>query len=324
MGRIHELVDVLSKAPDKVFVQPHNVPDPDAIASAFGLEQLLRQLGLSPVIVYDDEIEKSNSVAMLSTFGIEMRQSGEVAEIDEEDWTVLVDVQKGNSNVTNLVTYEVAAIDHHQYSGPKDYMFEDVRPEIGSCSTIIADYYREAGVDPSTTVATALLYGILMDTDHLTRGVSRLDIDMVHSLYHHVDISYIAKLKASQISLEDLQDYAKAFEGVEVYGEIGFLRLDNAHDSLLGSASDMVISIAGVNVAVSYSIRDEGIKYSTRSVTPRVNAGDLVRTIVNGYGIGGGHDSMAGGFIRLTEFPEDRGYDTFTRVRAVGFVDSRA
>ena len=321
MARIHELVELLKQAPDEVFIQPHNVPDPDAIASSFGLSQLLAHLGVPNVVVYEDEIEKANSLTMLRAFGIEMCHSAEVHTLGAEDWTVLVDVQKENSNLTDLVTDEVACIDHHQYNGPKGYRFEDVRPEVGSCSTIIAQYFREAGVEPASNVATALLYGIFMDTDNLTRGVNSLDIDMFYWLYRHVDIALINDLKANQISRIDLQDYARAFETVEVYGEVGFLRLENANDSLLGAASDIVITISGVNVVVSYSIRQSGVKYSTRSVTPSVNAGALVRAIVDGYGIGGGHDSMAGGFIKATAMPNDRSVDTFTRVRAVRFVE---
>ncbi|TVQ23040.1 MAG: DHH family phosphoesterase [Spirochaetaceae bacterium] len=321
MARIHELVELLKQAPDEVFVQPHNVPDPDAIASSFGLSQLLAKLGVPTVVVYEDEIEKANSVTMLRAFGIDMRHSAEVHTLGSEDWTVLVDVQKDNSNLTNLVTDEVACIDHHQYNGPKGYRFEDVRPEVGSCSAIIAQYYQEADVEPSPSVATALVYGIFMDTDNLTRGVNSLDIDMFYWLYRHVDIALINDLKANQITRADLHDYARAFETVEVYGEIGFLRLENANDSLLGAASDIVITISGVNVVVSYSIRESGIKYSTRSVTPSVNAGALVRAIVDGHGIGGGHNSMAGGFIKATAMPNDRSVDTFTRVRAVGFVE---
>ncbi len=322
MARIHELVELLKKAPDEVFVQPHNVPDPDAIASSFGLQQLLIELGVSCEIVYEDEIEKANSVTMLETFAIEMRHSADVYTLGAEDWTVLVDVQKENANLTDLVTDEVACIDHHQYNGPQGYQFEDVRPEVGSCSAIIAEYYQEAGIEPRSVVATAMVYGILMDTDNLTRGASALDVDSFYWLYKFVDMSRINDLKANEISIGDLQDYAQAFTSVEVYDEIGFLRLENANDSLLGAASDIVITITGVNVVVSYSIRDAGIKYSTRSVTPEVNAGALVRHIVEGHGIGGGHDSMAGGFIKRESLPESRSVDTFTRVRAVGFVEA--
>jgi nanoRNase/pAp phosphatase (c-di-AMP/oligoRNAs hydrolase) len=322
MARIHELVELLKDAPDEVFIQPHNVPDPDAIAACFGLQQLLDALGVPAAIVYEDEIEKANSRAILEAFTITMRHSADIETLGSEDWTVLVDVQKSNANYTDLVTDEVACIDHHQYNGPQGYKFEDVRPQVGSCCAIIAQYFQEAEVEPARTVASALLYGIFMDTADLTRGASTMDIDMFYWLYGRADISIISQLKNNELSLGDLKDYARAFESVEVYGEVGFLPLENGNDSLLGAASDIVTSVAGVNVVVSYAIRDTGVKYSTRSATPAVNAGALVRYIVDGYGIGGGHDSMAGGFVKRDRLPPGKGVDTLTRVRAVAFVEA--
>jgi nanoRNase/pAp phosphatase (c-di-AMP/oligoRNAs hydrolase) len=322
MARIHELVELLKQAPDEVFLQPHNVPDPDAIASSFGLQQLLKQLGVETEIVYEEEVEKANSLTMLKTFGIRMKHSADVQTLGSEDWAVLVDVQKDNSNVTDLATDEVACIDHHQYGGPKGYTYEDVRPEAGSCSAIIAQYYQDAKIEPSRTVATALSYGIRMDTADLTRGVSTLDIDMFYWLYNYVDQSKISELTTNQISLGDLRDYAEAFHSVETYDEIGFLKLDNANDSLLGTAGDIVLTIAGVNIVVAYSTRAAGIKYSIRSVREEVNAGDLVKHIVADHGIGGGHANMAGGFVVSDRFPAGRSIDTFTRHRTIGYVEA--
>mgnify|MGYP006273923107 CR=1 FL=1 len=321
MSKIETLVELLRQAPDEVFIQPHNVPDPDAIAASFGLHRLLAHYNIDAPVVYEDEIEKANSKKMLEIFGIEMKPANDVATLGAEDWAVLVDVQKDNSNVTDLATDEVACIDHHRYSGPKGYRFEDVRPEVGACSSIIADYYIEAGITIPDEVATALLYGIMMDTDGLTRGMSMLDIDMFYRLYRLVDISFINELKANQISTDDLKLYAEAFETVEVYDDIGFLSLESPNDSLLGAASDIVTTIADVNIVVAYSKRATGIKFSTRSVNPKVSAAELVRAIVEGYGIGGGHDSMAGGFLDLTKFPETRRVDTFARHRAIAYVD---
>lgn len=320
MAHIDELAALLKQAPDEVFIQPHNVPDPDAIAASFGLHVLLGLYGVDAPIVYEDEIEKANSKKMLQIFGIEMKPAREVASLGAEDWAVLVDVQKDNSNVTDLATDEVACIDHHRYNGPKGYKYEDVRPQVGACSSIIAEYYAEANAEMPDSVATALLYGIMMDTDSLTRGMSQLDIDMFYRLYRNIDIGYINELKANQISPEDLKDYAQAFETVEVYDDIGFLRLESPNDSLLGAASDIVTTVADVNIVVAYSLRKNGVKFSTRSVNSKVSAAELVRAIVDGYGIGGGHDAMAGGFLDLQRFPANRSVDTFARHRAIAYV----
>ena len=322
MTKLDSLIDLVRQAPDEVFVQPHNVPDPDAIASCFGLSELLRERGVDTAIVYEHEIEKANSMKMLDLFGIQMSHSGDIDTLGKEDWAILVDAQKGNSNLVNLVTDEVAVIDHHEYMGDKGYRFEDVRPEVGACSSIIASYYRENGVDIPRKVATALLYGIFMDTENLTRGVSSLDVEMFYALYSDADMSLIQELQGNQISRADLDNYAEAFREVEVYGELGFLCLHGCNDSLLGAASDIVVTIAGVNVVVAYSIRDSGIKLSTRSIRKAVKANDLVRYILEGVGFGGGHETMAGGIIPGENVMADKSIDTFVRHRAISFLES--
>lgn len=323
MTKLDELAALLKQAPDEVFIQPHNVPDPDAIAASFGLQHLLKVRGIDSVIVYENEVEKANSLKMLELFGIEIKPASTVETLGEEDWTVLVDVQKHNSNVTDLVTDEVACIDHHEIN-EKDggYHFSDLRPEIGACSSIIADYFIENKIEIPRNVATALLYGIFMDTSDLSRGVSELDINMFYHIYRLSDISLITQLKGNQISKNDLNDYAKAFQSVEIYDEIGFLYLDNCNDSLLGAAGDIVLSIAGVNMVVAYSPRNEGIKFSLRSIDPRYSAEAMVKSILKDKGFGGGHRSMAGGFLLKSKLEENRSIHTFIRHRAISFLEN--
>lgn len=321
MSRLDSLVDVLSEAPDEVFLQPHNVPDPDAIASCLGLRRLLAERGIDAEIVYDSEIEKANALEMIELFDVPMRPFREVATLGGEDWAVLVDVQKENANVTDMPTEEVAVIDHHGHNGFDDYRYADIRPEAGACSSLIAEYYFEAEIPIPRLAATALTYGIMMDTDNLTRGVGEIDIEMFYRLFRFADFEMITRLRANQISLTDLRHYSDAFRSVEIYGETAFLRISDVNDSLLGSAGDIVLTIAGVNVVVAYSVREQGIKYSVRSVNPKVPANALIRSVVDGYGVGGGHETMAGGFLPIDSLPPDHGIDTFTRVRTISFLD---
>jgi nanoRNase/pAp phosphatase (c-di-AMP/oligoRNAs hydrolase) len=258
---------------------------------------------------------------MLETFDITMRHAADVETLGAEDWTVLVDVQKENANLTDLVTDEVACIDQHNDNGFEEYRFKDVRPEYGSCSAIIAEYWRDAGILPPTNVATALLYGIRSDTDGLSRGVHLRDIESYFDLYGHADMSKITELDNNSIQLSVLKNYSRAFDTVEVYGQTGFLSLESNDDSLLGSASDILLSVENVDIVVAYAIRDTGLKYSIRSIDTNISAADLVRHLVKGYGVGGGHDTMAGGFIPAEEFPGDRSYGTFSRFRAIEFIE---
>jgi len=252
-----------------------------------------------------------------------MKLASSVATLGEEDWTVLVDVQKGNSNVTDLVTDEVAVIDHHEENdGDSGCRFTDIRSDVGACSSIITEYFVENDIEIPRNIATALLYGIFMDTNDLTRGVSELDINMFYRLYRLSDISLITELKGNQISKADLEDYARAFSTIEVYGEVGFLYLDNCNDSLLGAASDIVVTIAGVDIVIAYSPRSEGIKFSVRSIIPTTSAEQMIRYILKGRGFGGGHNSMAGGFLPGENLEDGKSLHTFIRHRAISYLES--
>jgi nanoRNase/pAp phosphatase (c-di-AMP/oligoRNAs hydrolase) len=298
------------------------VPDPDAIAASLGLYFLLSGRGLGKLsIVYDQEIEKANSLRMLELFNVPIIQAAKAATLGTEDWAVLVDAQKGNANLTDLPTEEVAAIDHHEHKGDMGYRFADIRPEVGSCSAIIAEWFFENNIEPPKLIATALLYGIFMDTDNLTRGASGFDINMFYKLYSLSDINMIVELKGNEISVDDLELYAEAFKTVEIYDELAFLRLKNVNDSLLGAAGDIVVSVAGVEIVVAYAVRDNGIKLSVRSTCGDVLANGLVRCLVEGVGVGGGHDNMAGGFIPAENLSAQRVLDTFIKHRAISYYE---
>jgi nanoRNase/pAp phosphatase (c-di-AMP/oligoRNAs hydrolase) len=319
--KLDEFAALLAKAPDEVFIQPHNVPDPDAIAACAGMQYLLAQKGVKAVIVYDRDIEKADSVRMLELFGIEMVPAAQASTLGAEDWALLVDGQKGAGNLSDLPTEEVACIDHHEYRGNQGYSFEDVRPEVGACSSIVAQYFFENSLEPPRRLATALVFGIMKDTESLTRGVSALDVEMFYRLYRLSDPSLIKVLTGAQLTKTDLDSYAQAFRGVEVYGGIGFMRLDTPDDSLLASAGDIVLSLDTVDVVVAYSMRPSGMKLSVRSEAEAVKANDLARFVLEGLGFGGGHNHMAGGFLPADKLPADRSLDTFVRHRAILFVE---
>ncbi|MCK7471110.1 MAG: hypothetical protein MZU95_10275 [Desulfomicrobium escambiense] len=197
---------------------------------------------------------------MVELLGVEMSLASDVASLDVEDWIVIVDGQKGNANIVDLGCVGVAVIDHHERCdtevGSSAYRYSDIRPDNGSCSSMIAEYFLEAGEVPPRLVATALVYGIFIDTDNLTRGVSDLDAEMFWRLHSFADADLIRKLRGSQITLPRPRlGYAEAFRTVEAYGRIGFLRLEGADDSLVGAANDIVLSVDEVDASIAFSIR---------------------------------------------------------------------
>lgn len=285
----------------KVYIQTHNFPDPDAFACAYGLKKLLETRGFEATICYKGNVERTVAAKMLKLLNIEAVEYQEANELDEEDEIILVDAQKGNSNIIDMNGQEIICIDHHPIYEKIEYLYSDIRPDIGACASIIASYYYENDVEITKDVATALLYGIKMDTANMQRGVSQLDLDMFYKLFMLADADILKELDNSVMHYEDLGAYNCAFTSIDRYDDICFASAgSNCQEALIASICDFVLSMEGVNLAIVCSAKDKGIKLSIRS-NSKYSAEAAVVGALKGIGSGGGHANMAGGFVPYDE-----------------------
>jgi len=304
-----------------VYIQTHNFPDPDAIGSAFGLQRLLKALGVETQICYDGRIDKLSTSKMLDMFHIEMFSNQEICQkLREEDYIICVDSQKSAGNMTDFTGSEVAAIDHHPTYVEVPYLYSDIRI-VGACCTLIVGYYRQLGLTPDRDTATALLYGIRMDTLQFSRGVTAEDIDAFAFLLPLIDKAAMTQLEMNNMEFQDLKAYGAAIENIRVYGYVGLSRIPfSCPDAMIAILSDFILSLIEVEVAVVYCQRENGLKFSVRSERDDVHAGTLTHQALAGLGDGGGHATMAGGLIpvenlsRLGAYPDDFLRDRFLEI----------
>ena len=297
MTKLDELLQQINR--EHVYIQTHNFPDPDAIASAYGVQRLLAYRGIKSTICYKGKIDRYSTGKLLETIGIELLNVEHLEEIlTDEDEVILVDAQKGNSNVINITGDEIICIDHHPVNEKYKYRFSDVRPEVGACATIIAQYFYQNDVPMDWKVATALTYGIRIDTNNLARDVSRLDMEMMYRLYDTCRYDVIHMLENSNLCFEDLVAYSSAISSIEVYDDISFADTGaDCPEALIANVSDFMLALVEVTFSVVYSRREEGIKLSVRNQQASLDAGKIVSKALEGIGNGGGHASMAGGFV---------------------------
>ena len=312
MFDLQELVAYLK--PRRAFIQTHNFPDADAIASAFGMQTLLSAFGVKATIIYVGKIDKFNTRQMIESLGIELILA-EDAGLLESDAIVLVDSQKYNSNILDCTGDEIACIDHHQIFHELNYLFHDVRPGVGACSSIVASYFIEQGIEIPKNLATALLYGIKTDTSDLIRGTTELDLDIFHHLFKCADLDLLRKIQLNSMEFNDLTSYAQAIENVRVFDNIGIARIDGyCPDVLIASISDFMLALVEIEVTAVYNVREDGIKFSMRSEIENCNVGLVLAAALQGIGSGGGHHAMAGGFIPGKEFEPDIDYTLQVRL----------
>lgn len=289
----------------KTYLQMHNFPDPDALASAYGMQVFLKKNGVDSVICYAGKIDKNSTKRMLDEFGIEAVHIDELHDMTAEDYIVTIDAQKNNSNITNFPGTEVACIDHHPTMVPATYKYSDIRI-CGACSSMVAEYFVESGIELDYNTATALLYGIKMDTDSFNRGVTELDIQMFAYLHRLADNHKVVSMYNNNMGIEDLQAYGEAIRTIRIYENVGFAKITfDCAQAQVAMISDFILGLDAVKISVVYSMGNDGYRFSVRNETRCCHAGEITKEALSKLGGGGGgHFSMAGGTVPREKIEE--------------------
>mgnify|MGYP002622569371 CR=1 FL=1 len=300
MGNFTKILEAIHSR--HVYIQTHNFPDPDAISCGYALSELLGNYGIKADICYHGEIDRYSTNDFVFKLGIELTDIDKIS-ITPEDEIILVDSQRGNSNISDVAGNSIVCIDHHpsfEDNAGISYRYADIRPELGACATIITEYYREEKVHMSAKVATALLYGIKTDTAGFSRGVDKQDVEAYHYLFGKADLALIRSFEHCSLKFDDLKAYANAINSIKVCDNLAFANTGrDCPETLIATISDFMTDLIEVDFVVVYSIKSDGIKLSVRS-SGKLDAGYITNRALAGMGSGGGHASMAGGFVPIT------------------------
>ncbi len=283
---------------DNITIQCHDNPDPDALASAFGLYKYFKQNGNNVRIIYSGpfKIRKSNLLLMIKELDIPVSYySPDSGKID--GLLLTADCQYGQGNVTKLKADDLAVIDHH--NGTCDLELSEIHPELGGCSTLVWKLMSDEGFDilSDRALCTALYYGLMTDTGNFSEISHPLDKDMRDCLI--INEAQIRLFTNSNITLEEMRITGEALAGYACISNYscGILKADNCDPNILGIISDMALQVAEFNVVIAFGHVSGGYKLSVRSCIKEVLADEFVRAVTDGVGSGGGHDYKAGGFI---------------------------
>lgn len=295
MTKLDKLIDCIHNT--HVYVQMHNYPDQDALASAMGLQALLKARGKESTIIYHGLIDKDNTLKMIELLHMDIYPISSMSFYEDAE-IIIVDGQKGNINMSNIPGEVIACIDHHNVQNTAPYRFFDIQPEVGACSSIIASYFIDNQIPLTTDLATALVYGLKMDTALLSRSVSPFDIDMFCYLIKLANSTNLRVFEMSSLKLSDLTNYQQALSGLKLYENIAIANIGNdCPEAIIGSVNDFLLTISEIEFTVVHSYRAGGIKFSVRSALPSLDASEIIRQALYGLGDGGGHNDMAAGFI---------------------------
>ena len=300
-ARVRRLHTTLRRIDGRLAVVMHDNPDPDAIASALGLVRMAARVGLSADACYFGNISHQENRAMVNLLDLELVELDDADAVDEYGGVALVDHSRPGINDGLPEDTEVdIVVDHHPPRAPVEAQFVDLRRDIGATSTLASDYLSRTGVDPGTELATALLFGIRVDTDDFTREVSVADFEAAAWLVTHADLSVLERIESPSMTPEVLETLSRAIGNRDVRGDALVANVGSIRDrDALAQAADRLLNMEGVRIAAVYGFKDGTIYVSGRARGTDVDLGETLRDALGTIGSAGGHADMAGAQVSL-------------------------
>lgn len=299
-----------------LLVQPD--PDPDGLASALALRTILGRNKVSTPIVSFGKVTRPENLAMMRLLDIEVMRITP-KELTEFDRVAMLDTQP--SHFGFALGRVDAVIDHHPTSNSNPYPnipFVDIRHQYGATSTILTEYLRAAACPIGQRLATALLYGIKADTLLLNREVIDADLDAFVSLYPSINYNLLRRIEKPELPMKFAPVLADALRQMVCESGVVVSCLGQVErEDLIPQVADFLLQFEDVEWVVCAGLYDGNVVMSVRNVGYVKNAGDVVKRVINGWGLGGGHRTMAKAIFPQAEWKNRFGSLSALAVRDV-------
>ncbi|MBQ7774321.1 MAG: DHH family phosphoesterase [Lachnospiraceae bacterium] len=287
---------------NQIVIQVHDNPDADAVGAGYAIYRYFQEKGKDVRLVYGGRyaVGKSNMLLLISELEIPIEY---VQDLNYPELLITVDCQYGEGNVQKFAAQNIAIIDHHNTDRQSGDMVE-IRSHLISCATVCYALLRDAGYDVNADkkVATALYYGLYMDSNQLAEISHPYDRDMVEFL--QFDRQLLGRLKYANLSIQDFETAGIAIlrhNYVEKY-RLAIINSKACDPNILGVIGDLALQVDSIDVCIVYSEYPGGYKLSIRSCLLSVAANELAGFITEDIGDGGGHLEKSGGFISAEKF----------------------
>jgi len=312
-----EMADLLNTHRGKRHViVMQDFPDPDAISSAFAHQLISTEFDIEADIIYLGKISHQQNIALVRLLGIRLSHYERDLDLEQYDGAIFVDNQGTTADeiVRDLEAANVPPliiVDHHELQERLEPEFCDIRP-VGAAATIYAQYLEQGLINFDSArkehimVATALMHGIITDTNGFTRAKPE---DFLASAYlsRFRDADLLSQIM-SQSRTKRVMDIIRRALGDRVTVEnfsiagINYVRAEDR--DAIPQAADFLLSEENVHTAIVYGIvtsheREEILIGSLRTSKITIDPDQFIKEAFGKDDVGqyfGGGKTLAGGF----------------------------
>jgi nanoRNase/pAp phosphatase (c-di-AMP/oligoRNAs hydrolase) len=282
----------------KIIIIIHDNPDPDSLAAAIALRHLfVMKFNSEAVIAFSGMIGRSENIAMAKELQIPLTPLS-VVKIDEFKVVCMLDTQPGtgNNSLPHGTKVDIV-IDHHPiHENSKACRWADIRADYGVTATILYEYLIAQNVYIGTKLATALFYAIKSETQDLGREANRPDRDAYLRLFPLTNKKLLYEITYPKLPLEHFLTIHKALEHTKIYGKVLVVNLMAIiFPEVVAEIADFMIRLEGIETVLCMGYYNNEVILSLRTTKHELNAGIIIKGLVEGKGSAGGHGMIAGG-----------------------------
>jgi len=280
---------------DSLAVLIYGSPDPDAVASAMALREILNQTQPLAKCVFaaTEHVIRHQNAEFIREMKVEIQMLDKI-DLKEFRLIAVVDAQPTFFGEALGGIKPQIVLDHHPCKTIWHASLADIRPNYGALATIMTEYLLAARVKIPKRLYTALLYGIRSDTLNFERDASLEDIGAYYLTFSRANRQLIRRIELNQIPDRFLKYYDYAYHHKRRYRDrmICFLGPVESADVCVQVADFHLRIINVFHVIVAGIVKDRLI-IIFRGDGYRQDCGSIAMKSFGNVGTAGGHRSAA-------------------------------
>ncbi|MHB8910311.1 MAG: DHH family phosphoesterase [Syntrophales bacterium] len=280
---------------DTVAILMYGSPDPDAVASAMALREILNQTQPLEkcIFVATEPVIRYQNAEFIREMKVEI-QMLDMVDLKEFRLIAIVDAQPTFFGDLLGETKPQIVLDHHPCKTVWHASLADVRPNYGALATIMTEYLLAARAKIPKRLYTALLYGIRSDTVNFERDASLEDIGAYYLNFLRANRQLIRRIELNQIPEKFLRYFDYAYQHKRRYRDrvICFLGTVESADACV-QVADFYLRVIDIFYVIIAGIVKDRLVIIFRGDGYRQDCGAIARKAFGQFGTAGGHRSAA-------------------------------
>lgn len=280
---------------DTVAILMYGSPDPDAVASAMALREILNQTQPLEkcVFVATEPVVRFQNAEFIREMKVEIQMLDKV-DLKEFRLIAIVDAQPTFFGDLLGETKPQIVLDHHPCKTVWHASLADVRPNYGALATIMTEYLLAARAKIPKRLYTALLYGIRSDTVNFERDASLEDIGAYYLNFLRANRQLIRRIELNQIPEKFLRYFDYAYQHKRRYRDrvICFLGTVESADACV-QVADFYLRVIDIFYVIIAGVVKDRLVIIFRGDGYRQDCGAIARKAFGQFGTAGGHRSAA-------------------------------